>query len=196
MNWYKKAINYFENWDKMKDWFEKRTNNHIKSVQDFCKKIYDYDSEKFKGIIERGEKHDQSKFKDPEIDPYIYITWKYKCQDDGKDFNCPEDIDGKMQEATEHHVLSNRHHPEFHDGRKNNIINKNDRDAPPDKIIDAASMSDLDIAEMVADWCAVGKERGNSPKSWADKNINVRWKFDANQKKMIYELIDAIGKSH
>ena len=66
------------------------------------------------------------------------------------------------------------------------------RDKPPEEMIDATKMPDLDIAEMVADWCAVSEERGNTPKSWADKNVNVRWKFTDEQSDLIYEIIDAV----
>jgi hypothetical protein len=40
---------------------------------------------------------------------------------------------------------------------------------------------------------AVSKERGNTPKSWADKNVNIRWKFNDDQKDLIYELIENVG---
>ena len=102
-----------DNKQEMKDWFEKRTNKHIGFVQKYCKKIADHD-ESFEELIKRGEIHDQSKFKDPEIDPYIYISWKYKCQDDGVDYDPPKGLDEKMNKATEHHVKNNRHHAEFH----------------------------------------------------------------------------------
>ena len=59
-------------------------------------------------------------------------------------------------------------------------------------MVDASEMTRLDIAEMVCDWCAVSEERGNTPKSWADKNVNVRWEFTDEQKDLIYELIDGI----
>jgi len=61
-----------------------------------------------------------------------------------------------------------------------------------DKMVDATKMSDLDIAEMTADWAAMGEERGNSPKEWADKNVNKRWKFTKDQEKLIYELIKSV----
>ena len=186
--WYKKA----EYYQKMLDWFKKRTNKHIDLVQKYCKKIEEYNPVKFKGLMERSKKHDQTKFKDPEIYPYVYTTWKYKCKDDGEDFVCPEGIDGKMDQATIHHILNESHHPEKWCGRKTNLLNTKDRDKPPSKIVDATKMPDLDVCEMVADWCAVSEERGNSPKTWADKNINVRWKFSDKQKNLIYELIDEI----
>jgi len=175
---------------KMKEWYEKRTKAHITLVQKYCKKISTYDK-KYEPLIERGKIHDQSKFEDPEIDPYIYITWKYKCEDDGLKFeDCkpPEDMDDQMHEATFHHIKNNKHHPECHADEVH--LNKEDRDKAPDKMVDGTKMKDVDIGEMVADWCAMSKEKGGTPKSWADKNVNIRWEFTDEQADLIYELID------
>jgi hypothetical protein len=185
--WYKKA----EDYKKMKDWFEERTKKHIALVQKYCKEIEEYD-DRFKGLVEQAINHDKSKFKDPEIDPYVYITWKYKCKSDGVEFDAPKDIDEKMNEATNHHVRNNSHHPECHTTQKGNLINEDNRDKPPDVVVDATNMPILDLAEMCADWMAVSEEKNSSPKDWADKNVNVRWKFTAEQKELIYELIDEV----
>jgi len=194
-NWFKKAKQIEEDEDKqaMYDWFEKRTNKHIDLVRKYCKKIADYDNERFEGIIERGEIHDDSKFDSPEYEPYVYVSWKYKCEDDGKEFEAPEGMEDKMHEATEHHVNNskNRHHPESHSSQKG-TINKNDRDQPPENAIDATKMSDLDLAEMVADWMAMSEERGGTPKKWADDNVGKRWKFTPEHEDLIYELIKEI----
>jgi len=180
-----------DNYQEMLEWFKKRTNMHINLVQKYCKKIEDYDS-RFKGLVEQAENHDVSKFEDPEVDPYVYTTWKYKCKDDGKKFECPENMNEKMDEATEHHILNNPHHPEHWCGRKTDLLNKANRDKPPEKIVDATKMPDLSLAECVADWMAVSEERKTNPKDWADKNVNVRWKFTDHQKSLIYELIEKI----
>jgi hypothetical protein len=190
MNWYKTA----EISKEMEDFFEKRTKKHISFVQDFCKKIENYDKDRFSGLIERGEKHDHSKYKSPERDPYVYITWNYKCKDEGIDWEPPKDIDEKMNKATEHHVKNNLHHPEAHSDKEVDLINRKDRDKPPKEMIDATKMKDLDVAEMVADWLAMSKERGGDPKDWAKKNVNVCWKFTDEQEDLIYELIEAVWK--
>lgn len=181
-----------EDYDKMRDFFEKRTKKHIELVQKYCKKIEDYDKNRFEGLLEKSKDHDKSKFEDPELEPYVYITWKYKCEKDGIKFDCPEYIDEKMNKATQHHVANNHHHPEHHCDRKSNLINKNDRDKPPSEIIDATKMPDISIAEMCADWMAVSEEKNTNPKNWADKNINIRWKFNDSQKELIYKLIEDI----
>jgi len=189
----KKYSNKKDDFEKMNKWFNERTKKHIKLVKSFCKKIFDYDKNKFDGLMKQVKNHDQSKFKNPELDPYINTTWVYKCKEDGTTFNVSEDMQKKMDEATEHHIKNNRHHPEYHDKRKTNLINKNNRDDVPDKMVDGTQMDDLDIAEMVADWLAVSEERNSSVKQWADKNVNKRWKFKNEQKELIYELIDNIS---
>lgn len=186
MNWYKIAL---EIDNEMESWFRKRTKSHIELVQKYATKIEKYDN-RFNGLIERTKKHDESKFSESERTPYIWTTWKYKCKDKGEKFKADKDMENRMTEATEHHVKNNRHHPEF--GSKGQTINKEDRDSPPDKIVDGTWMEDLDIGEMCSDWMAMSEEKGTSPKTWADKNVNIRWKFDKDQVDLIYELIENV----
>lgn len=174
--------------DDMRLLFEKRTRKHIGLVGEFCDKIADKHPE-FKELLERKKVHDASKFEEPEYTPYLFVTWKYKCRKDGEEFEVPKEIEERMHEATLHHVTTNSHHPEYHSPRKDGLINRENREAPPKEIVDATSMPDIDVAEMCADWMAMSKELGSGPKSWADKNINVRWKFTEAQKKLIYEII-------
>jgi hypothetical protein len=175
--------------DEMRKHYEDRTNKHINLVRKYCKKIEDIGE--LGGMVGRGEQHDKSKLENPEQDPYIFITWEYKCKDDGHPCKYPKELKDKMNAATEHHITHNRHHPEYHDkSRKSGLINRDDRDAVPDKMVDATRMNDLDLAEMVADWCAMSEERGNTPQEWAKKNINKRWKFTKEQEDFIYDLVD------
>lgn len=177
----------------MEKFFIERTKNHIALVQKYCKRIEEYGDGEFDGLIERGIIHDQSKFQEPEKTPYIYLTWNYKCKIDGEKYEYPEGIEEKTVFATEHHIKNknNSHHPEYHCDKKNNLINKDNRDKPPEEMIDATKMKDIDIAEMCADWMAVSEERGTDPEDWANKNINKRWKFTKHQEALIYELIES-----
>ena len=177
---------------QMEDWYEKRTKAHIERVVKYCNLIADYD-DKFSELRERAKIHDDSKFESPEKEPYIYITWRYKCKEEGMDFedcNPPEDIEDKMFEATLHHIKNNKHHPEYH--TDDVALNKNDRDKPPEKTIDATKMKDVDVAEMCADWFAMSEEKNSNPKGWADMNVDVRWKFTDEHKNLIYELIEEV----
>lgn len=176
---------------EMVDWYEKRTNNHINNVIYFIKKLVN----EYPELKERSLVHDDSKWKEPEYTPYIWITWKYKCENEGWDFesyNPPENIDDMMNKATHHHVTTNSHHPEYHSSDKTDIINRKDRDKPPENIVDATSMPDIDIVEMCCDWAAMSLEKGGTPQEWANKNVNVRWKFKPEQEKLIYQILDKI----
>jgi len=182
----------FINKKEMQDFFDMRTTKHINLVKEYGNKIIDK-FPKFEKLKEQLDNHDSSKLNPPEIEPYVYLTWKYKCKAEDKEFDIPKEIEESIHDATMHHVLNNSHHPESHGNRKTNIINRQDRDKPNSTPIDATKMGDLDIAEMIADWSAMSKEKGtNSPKEWADDNINKRWFFNENQTKLIYTLIEAI----
>lgn len=177
---------------EMEDWFNERTNNHINLVKKYAKLIEEYDPKTFKGLAEVAELHDDSKLNDDiEKIPYIFISWDYHCKDLKKDFKIPEDIKEKMQEATLHHVKNNKHHPEFWAGETANI-NREDRDKPPKEMVDATEMPDLYIGEMLADWLSMSEEKGTSVKDWANKNVNIRWKFTDHQKDLIYDIINNV----
>jgi hypothetical protein len=176
---------------EMEKFFKERTKKHIDLVKKYCEKIQEVYGDQFEGIVERGKTHDQSKWADPEVVPYIYITWDYKHKDAGESFDLPEDIRILMNDASEHHVNNNLHHPEYHCPRKGKI-NRENRDEIPDEIIDATAMNGLDIAEMCADFCAMSEEKGNSPIDWADKNIGTRWKFNDEAVYYIYDILNNI----
>jgi hypothetical protein len=175
---------------EMSSWFEKRTNLHINLVKKYCRKIEAYDSVRFVGLSEQAKEHDQSKYEEPEREPYIYITWQYYCKEHGKKFDVPKDLETLMSKATEHHVKSNLHHPEYHSLEDVDFNNRGDRDKPPKKAINATEMPNMDIAEMAADWMAMSEEKETEPKDWAGKNVNVRWNFTPKQVDLIYELLE------
>lgn len=178
---------------EMENWYVKRTQAHIKSVQNYCNKIESYDPIRFKGLVDNAKWHDQIKFREPERTPYVFITWMYKCKNMNPPvpYSPPEHMKAIMDEATAHHIKNSQHHPEYWSDVTDNLVNPDARDEAS-QIIDATKMPDIYIAEMVADWFAVAKERHNSVKFWADKNINKRWMFAPEQTKLIYELVENI----
>jgi len=175
----------------MENWFVKRTQAHINAVQKYCRKIESYNPIKFKGLINNAKWHDYNKFREPEVTPYIFITWMYRCKGLGIPYEPPDDMKPKMDEATAHHIKTSKHHPEYWSDVKTNLVNPDARDEAS-QIIDATKMPDVYIAEMVADWLSVAKERHNPVKSWADKNINKRWMYTPQQSELIYDLLDNI----
>lgn len=176
-----------DNHEAMEKFFEERTAKHI----DLTKKYLDRLEKHYPHHFE--EKHDESKYGDPEHEPYLYITWKHKCKDEGEDYEIPDEWKAKCDDATFHHIKNNKHHPEYwDDSLVDNPINKKNRDEPSGKVVNATKMPDKNVLEMVADWCAMSEEKSNTPKEWAEKNIGVRWDFTPEQEKLIYEAIDLI----
>jgi len=174
------------------DHFEKRTNEHIIRVQKYATKLaLNFDT--LSDLINIVKKHDQSKFKPPEYDAYLNISWMYHCKLEGIEFETSDDLKADMLKATTHHVLTNAHHPEFWSDNRN-PINANNRDKPKE-LIDATAMPVLYLGEMVADWSAMAEEFNNpGPYKWAEDNINVRWKFTDKQINVIYNFIDFLWK--
>jgi len=183
--------------DEMKEYFTLRTRAHLFLVRKYSDKIAALQDPRInQGLLDlERDEHDQYKWQEPEYTPYLYITWNYYCKRKKIPFELTEDIKNQMHEATFHHIKMHKHHPEFWD--KNVTIaglNKDDRDRPAEgQLVDGSQMPDTYVAAMVADWCAMSEELGtNSPKDWADKNINIRWKFTDDQVSFIYSLIGKV----
>lgn len=185
--------------DEMKEYFTLRTRAHLYLVRKWSDKIADMCFPKVREYLlnkERDE-HDQFKFVEPEYTPYVYITWNYYCKRKNIPFELSQEIKDKMHEATFHHIKNHAHHPEFWDESVDmDGLNKDDRDRPAEgKLVDGTKMPLTYVAAMIADWCAMSEELGtNSPKEWADKNINVRWKFTSEQVNFIYHVIEKVWK--
>jgi len=183
---------------EMKDWFKERTDKHIESVQKNWRSLYDTKFQKYLNELDDPEehilKHDASKYKNPELDGYIFITWKYKQEAEGKKYDIPDDMKQKATDVTNIHVFGNSHHPVYWDDSKtpeDNVINDKDRDkAVEGESVDATSMPNWAIVEMMCDHFAVSQERGTSLRKWEDDNIGTRWKFNKKQTKLIYDLVD------
>lgn len=175
---------------EMIDHFYNRTNHHIELVRKYCARLEDRLPE-LEGLFERGFRHDEGKFEPEEFLPYVWLTWRYKCKDDGVPCELPTGVEEAINEATEHHILTNAHHPEFHQRKSEDVINEDDRDAPPDEVVNAVRMETFDLAEMVADFCAMSEERGNTPHEWFEKNLGVRWNFTPEQVDQILRFMDA-----
>lgn len=183
MNWYKKAQQ-----KELEKYFFARLKKHINMVQKSAKKIAQLYPE-FSDLIEKVKTHDQSKFEEPELTPYISLTWRKKPGN--KDTKGLLSLD-EENKATIHHVTSNSHHPEYHlENKEEANIDPKDRDKSI-KCIDASAMPNIDIAEMVADWQAVSEElQTNTAREWFNKQKDVRWKFSPKQEKLIDKLLMA-----
>lgn len=176
---------------KMKQHYFDRTKSHIESVQkfysDFIKSNRDYFSEDF-------GKHDLIKFEDNEIVPYIATTWQYYCKDNNIKFEISKELQLLMNFATEHHVKNSSHHPEYWlKDKSRQTIPTNDRDKFDPNALETIDVSETmpksAIVEMCADWCAMSKERGNTPFEWVEKVIDKRWKFGKEKTDFIHFVL-------
>ena len=163
-----------------KDFFKKRTNKHIERVQNAAKKIVDKHPE-YDKLSKQVKDHDASKFEEPEMTPYIELTWAKK--EDPKAESTKE-----MNDATLHHIKHNKHHPEYHNKDKANISSTN-RDESIE-CIDAKNMDDISVAEMVADWQAMSEElKTNTAREWYNDVKDVRWSYSKKQENLIDKLL-------
>lgn len=99
-----------------------------------------------------------------------------------------------MLYAIHKHVTTETHHPEYYDKLRvpAPFIPEVNIPTQPKTVIDATTMPDIDIIEMVCDWCAASEERGGSAYQWAIQNINKRWKFNEHQTELIYQTISQL----
>jgi len=159
---------------EMINFFEDRTQKHIYRVIKNMEKVAINNPNATK-ILKRAKDHDQSKYDDTERIPYIWLTEFYRCKNNDIDFTYPEGVEEVVNQASNHHVSVNLHHPEAHK--------------------DPNDMSDIDIIEMVCDWAAMSQESnqdGGSAKGWADKNVGSKWKFNEQKKALIYDTIESL----
>jgi hypothetical protein len=178
----------------MLSFFFKKTDQHIALVEKYIHKILKTNllNEKQKNLLKKASLlHDKSKFFQPELKPYICITWVHKLKSEGKGLDFSLEIQEKLNKAIEHHIKNNKHHPEYWSGETENLINFKDRDKS-DRLIHCEKMPLLYIAEMCADWCARSEEKENSPFDWANETINKRWGFSSEQVTFIYEILNSI----
>jgi len=112
-------------------------------------------------LLDRGEKHDQTKLEPPEVSLFTEYTPKLA----GCTYGSPEYNENKaaLGPALEHHYANNRHHPEHH---KNGIDD----------------MNLIDIVEMLVDWKAAS-ERHN------DGNIRKSIEVNADRFNMSPQLV-------
>jgi hypothetical protein len=173
----------------MKDRFYVRTNTHVRLFFKYFNLFYETINKNPPAIS-----HDSSKYKEPELVPYIYITWQYYCKDRNIPFEADQNLKDLMNKATEHHVRTNRHHPEYWSDRTDNLIPKGDRDKFDPNAVETIDVSKTmpksALIEMCADWCAMSEERGNTPFEWAEKVINKRWQFGKEKEMFIYKVLN------
>jgi len=157
--------------------YESRTNEHIERVRK-CLAVMATVTSYGDELHERAKVHDASKFGPHERLPYIWLTEFHRCRRSGEPFTYPDGMEDRVRAAIDHHMTSNRHHPDYHR--------------------DPNEMSEVDLIEMVCDWTAMSQEfdqDGGSARGWADKTIGNRVHFDDAKRRFIYEMIDLLDAS-
>lgn len=181
--------------DDLEHHFLKRTLTHILRVKRNVLALVEADFPvNHIALMQQNARHDATKFEEPEKSTYIEITEMYRCRRLGLPFEETEEFKRRQAEATLHHVMHNPHHPEFF--APSASINMEDRDAPPEEMVDGTRMSDIGLVEMCCDWVSMSQEKlgHNSAHAWAKANINVRWKFTEAQEKRIYQTLDELQR--
>ena len=154
--------------------YERRTEEHIDRVRR-CLVAMSSVNEYADELKERARIHDASKYESNERIPYIWLTEFHRCRRGGEPFAYPDGMEDLVRSAIDHHVTTNRHHPEFH--------------------ADPNDMTDVDVIEMVCDWTAMSQEfgqDGGSARGWANKTIGNRLHLNEERKQFVYAMIDLL----
>ena len=151
----------------LEDFYVQRTNNHISKVRRWITRFST--TFNLESLLDRLN-HDASKFSIPEYEPYIYLTWQYRCRALGIEYTVPEHIEPLIKTAIAHHYASNSHHPEHHV-----LITK---------------MSTLDLMEMCSDLCGMSDEFSGSPLIYFNRHIKPKYDFSHYQLNIIHECFN------
>lgn len=190
--------------DAKRQHFHMRTCKHIQRVQNNIIALFEpgslteYDLTSIvdgyeldqKTLLDELRNHDSSKFEDPQHEAYVEISWSYYQRLDlgVKDYPLNQVF---QSAATIHHILTEKHHPEYWDRSfitTPGKFNTANRDGLPDVATDATAMPLEWVAVMACDWLAVAQERGNNPWDWIRMTVNKRWLFTEDQIGLIYQI--------
>ncbi len=159
---------------EMVDFYKKRTKEHIDRVAKNINRIANLPELDSGVMTQRALIHDGSKYSTQERVPYIWLTEFYRCKNEKIPFKYPLGVEEKVDKASEHHVKTNRHHPESH--------------ASP------LDMSKEDIAEMVCDHCAMSQELNNSLSEWEKNDTLKKYSFSDEQTELIWKLVNMLER--
>ncbi|MCM2375257.1 DUF5662 family protein [Aporhodopirellula aestuarii] len=162
---------------EMVAFYERRTEEHIERVRR-CLAVMASVTEYADELNERARLHDASKYGPAERIPYIWLTEYHRCRRNGEPFAYPDGMEERVRSAIDHHMTTNRHHPDFH--------------------ADPNDMTDVDLIEMVCDWTAMSQEFGQdhgSARGWADKTIGNRLHLNKAKRQFVYAMIDLLDSN-
>lgn len=142
------------------------TKKHIRQVRVFTEKIAE-------AIIDRGDYHDFSKFREPEKPIFDKYTPKLAETTYGSDEY--KKYLKEMKVALDHHYSENRHHPEYH---SNGI-----RD-----------MNLVDLIEMLCDWRAATMRHNDGDIMKSIELNQKRFGYDDSIKQLLINTVNSYLK--
>ncbi len=105
-----------------------------------------------KELLDRAERHDDSKLNPAEACHYVEPVWALNHED--VEYGSPQyvELTGQMGQGLLHHYRNNDHHPEYYT-----------RGMVCDDFDPVSCMSLIALLEMVCDWVAAAERKGNDP---------------------------------
>lgn len=150
--------------------FIERTKYHIKLVNEFADKLG-----------KSYPNHDASKFGDL-LEAYKFFMLPRE--------QLTEEQEKALDLATLIHIKNAPHHPEY--WTDTDLTGFTRVNYTPNGPIDATQMPEECLEECLCDWCAVSKEKGNTPFEWFNKVNGKRWIFTTEQQKFILETLNKL----
>jgi len=160
--------NFPELWHEMVEHFHDVHTAHQKMVDANLLLFIEHyqEEEHIRQLLQhRYECHDDTKImEDGEFKPYVWRYWRTKWRKEGgidkrftTAFNFDDQLDHFITEGVWHHVKHNRHHPEYH--------------------LDHDDMNQIDMIEMICDWCAMSEELDTNIYEWVEYVVPRRYHF-------------------
>jgi hypothetical protein len=174
---------------------------HIETVRNYIGAVINQ-------LMDRQEKHDQSKLQEPELSVFN----KYTPMLRGMTYGSEEykRIMKEMKVAIDHHAQVNRHHPEHFIGINVCIIcfREYPLDNTPNRCetcrngtfteekVGINGMTLLDLIEMICDWKAATLRHGDGD-IYKSLEINAeRFKYSGQLKQILKNTIDELNSMH
>lgn len=151
-----------------------QTRKHIQRVGQLLHNV-------IKMLLDRIERHDQSKLESPEVELFAEYTEKLEaCTYDSPEY---KQFLTEMKPALAHHYAHNRHHPEYFAGG-------------------LCDMTLLDLVEMICDWKAATERHADGNIAWSLSRNRTRFEIGpqlqrilentrfANFSQMLLQMLD------
>lgn len=137
-----------------------------------------------KRLLDRATKHDASKLAEPEISHYINPVFHLNTEKVEFGSERYKELTAQMGKGWDHHKTHNDHHIEFFEPYSVQTLND------PIKAMDLFC-----IIEMICDWIAASKRRGNNPSEALDY-LKKKYQFDEQLEAVIRNTLAIMERSN